>query len=191
VSPSKGSNVAVGALWLNMAGKTNSSSRCRCENMHQNRPAVSEDVSWHELFRAALQARSLAYAPYSQFCVGAAIECEDGTIHSGANVENASYGLTICAERVAMSLAIMAGQRSFKRLAVASPGGVAPCGACRQFLAEFSADALVGMCDASGSPNEPRIVPLAELLPYQFSGQVLTRERAHGEPTSGRMSDTS
>jgi cytidine deaminase len=141
--------------------------------MNQNLPAGSEGASWDELCQAALHARSLAYAPYSQFRVGAAIWCEDGTIYSGANIENASYGLTICAERVAMSLAIMAGQRTFKRMAVASQGGVAPCGACRQFLAEFSTDALVGMCDASGRSNEPRIVPLVELLPYQFSGKEL------------------
>src|SRR5919106_5668640 len=91
-----------------------------------------------KLMRAALDAQQRAFCPYSNFPVGAALRTAGGTIYQGVNVENASFGLTICAERVAASAAIAAGEREFAAIAVASRGGVTPCGACRQFLAEFN-----------------------------------------------------
>jgi cytidine deaminase len=92
------------------------------------------------LVGAARAAREHAYAPYSEFAVGAALLCADGTVVTGCNVENGSYGLTICAERNAVFAAVARGQRHFTAIAVAGPSEsvTSPCGACRQVLAEFS-----------------------------------------------------
>lgn len=122
-----------------------------------------------ELIRAALEVQQRAYAPYSDFHVGAAIRTASGKIFTGANVENASFGLTICAERVAAATAVAAGEREFTAVAVTSRGGVSPCGACRQFLAEFAPDVPIVMVD----PAQPDVVhraTLAELLPGRFEG---------------------
>jgi cytidine deaminase len=117
------------------------------------------------LVDAALAARERAYAPYSKFYVGAAIETEDGEIFSGCNVENSSYGITNCAERVAVGTAITAGHRRFRRVVVASEKKASPCGACRQVLAEFG-ELEVIMVDREGKITSRR--PLSELLPEQF-----------------------
>ncbi len=119
------------------------------------------------LIDAAIRARASAYAKYSQFTVGAAILADDGTIYSGANVENASYGLTICAERVAVHTAVAAGQRKFVGLAVATSGGLTPCGACRQVLAEFCVELPIVLVDVD-QHNSAREVQFSALLPECF-----------------------
>lgn len=121
-----------------------------------------------ELIAAALAARQQAYAPYSRFAVGAAVLAEDGQIAIGCNVENASYGLTICAERAAVLAAVTAGCRRLVAIAVASAGGVAPCGACRQVLAEFADDLTVLLVDLD-QPDRVQSLSLAELLPHRFA----------------------
>jgi cytidine deaminase len=119
------------------------------------------------LLRAALAARKNAHAPYSQFRVGAAVLAGNGTIYTGVNVENASYGLTMCAERVAVGKAVAAGQRSFIAVAIAAPSATPfPCGACRQVLAEFG-DCVV-VCADSRRPRKLQIHRLSELLPHTF-----------------------
>jgi cytidine deaminase len=124
-----------------------------------------------ELIRAALDAQNRAYCPYSDFPVGAALRTASGTIYQGVNVENASYGLTICAERVAASAAVAAGERELMAIAVASRGGVTPCGACRQFLAEFNPDLPIILID-SVQQTMVRETTLAILLPSRFEGPV-------------------
>ena len=125
------------------------------------------------LIDAARVAQSRAYAPYSRFLVGAALESEDGRVFTGCNVENASYGLTNCAERVALGSAISAGARQFRRIVVASDAEppAAPCGACRQVLAEFGESLVV----ESVSPRTSRKWKLSELLPSSFGPGDLDR----------------
>jgi cytidine deaminase len=124
-----------------------------------------------ELIRAALDAQQRAFCPYSDFPVGAALRTMNGAIYHGVNVENASYGLTICAERVAASTAVAAGEREFTAIAVASRGGVTPCGACRQFLAEFNPTLPVILVD-SLRQDAVRETTLEVLLPSRFEGPV-------------------
>lgn len=121
----------------------------------------------NELMKAALKARENAYAPYSRFAVGAAVLCDDGSIYTGCNVENASYPCGICAERTAVSKAVSEGRRAFAAVAVAgsSPEKCTPCGVCRQFLYEFSPDMTVLCGDKDGEYGEIR---LSELLPRGF-----------------------
>lgn len=122
-----------------------------------------------ELVAAARAARQRAYAPYSSFFVGAAVQSSDGRLFAGANVENASYGLAICAERSAVVAAVMAGARELRAAAVCSDLSppAAPCGMCRQTLAEFAGDMEILLCSAD-SPEVVR-VRLSELLPRAFS----------------------
>jgi cytidine deaminase len=119
------------------------------------------------LIQAALAVQQNAYAPYSQFLVGAALRTASSTIYSGCNVENASYGLTICAERIAASQAIAAGEREFEMLAIASAKAATPCGACRQFLAEFHRELPILLID-SETKQFVRLVSIGSLLPDQF-----------------------
>ena len=123
-----------------------------------------------ELIAAAAAVRERAYAPYSRFLVGAALRAADGTIFAGCNVENASYGLTICAERNAIAQAIAAGTRDFTAVAVVSENGVTPCGACRQVLVEFGPEMTVIVVDTRG---RRRIYTLAELLLDAFGPKHL------------------
>lgn len=119
-----------------------------------------------ELLAAARGVRERAYAPYSDFHVGAAVETEEGAIIAGCNVENASYGLSICAERVALTRAVAEGHRAFRAIAVAGPEGAdtTPCGACRQFMAEFNADMRVTFTTTDGVVE----TTLTKLLPHAF-----------------------
>lgn len=124
-----------------------------------------------QLVQQALTARDRAHAPYSGFRVGAALLDTDGTVWTGCNIENASYGLTLCAERVAIFKAISEGARSFTAIAVASEGAVTPCGACRQILAEFAPEAFVHM---AGTDGAFRTMTVPMLLPHAFGGKDLT-----------------
>jgi cytidine deaminase len=125
-----------------------------------------------KLIDAARAAQRRAYAPYSNFHVGAALESEDGTIYTGCNVENASYGLTICAERAAICAAVAAGARKFRRAVVVSDVDppAAPCGACRQVLAEFGQELRI---DGVG-PAATISWTIAQLLPAAFGKEQLT-----------------
>lgn len=121
-----------------------------------------------DLLKAALEVRQKAYAPFSQFLVGAALRTSSGEIFSGCNVENRSYGLTNCAERVALGAAVAGGFREFDMLAIATSGGVVPCGACRQVLVEFCQQLTVFLVDVDKDPQATdfvQSVELAELLP--------------------------
>jgi cytidine deaminase len=119
---------------------------------------------------AARAAQGRAYAPYSQYHVGAALEADDGAIYAGCNVENASYGLTICAERAAVCVAVAAGACRFRRAVVVSDSDppAAPCGACRQVLAEFGDFEI-----AAVGPKRTLRWRLTELLPAAFSREHL------------------
>lgn len=128
-----------------------------------------------ELVQRAQAARSMAYAPYSQFLVGAAVRTSDGRIYAGANVENASYGLSVCAERNAILSAVLAGSRELAAIAVCtelSPPA-APCGMCRQTMAEFAADCPVVLCGPRGLDGQVLVMRLRELLPHAFVPETL------------------
>ena len=129
----------------------------------------SQDID--RLVLAAIDARDQAYAPHSHFYVGAALLMHDGEIVVGCNVENASYSLTLCAERVAASTAVARGHRHWQAIAIASVGGVTPCGACRQFLAEFGVDLLIICVDILDGSR--KIKRLSQLLPDAFDGSSL------------------
>jgi cytidine deaminase len=124
-----------------------------------------------ELIQSAVDAQKRAYCVYSDFPVGAALRTASGKIYQGVNVENASFGLTICAERVAASAAVANGEKEFTAIAVVSRTGVTPCGACRQFLAEFNPKLPIVMVD-SLKPTEIHHATLEELLPGRFEGPV-------------------
>lgn len=124
----------------------------------------------HHLIQRAAQSATGAYAPYSRFAVGAAILTADGSLFTGANVENASYGLTICAERVAAFKAVSAGQTRFTKLAIVAGEEEAawPCGACLQVLAEFSEAGLEIAVAARKNLHQVHVARLGELLPRAF-----------------------
>ena len=123
------------------------------------------------LVEAARAAQLRAYAPYSKFRVGCALEAEDGRVFVGCNVENASYGLTICAERAAVCAAVAGGAQRFRRVVVVSDADppAAPCGACRQVLSEFGRDLRVDGVGAAGAVRWT----IAELLPAAFGKEQL------------------
>ncbi len=123
-----------------------------------------DDIS--RLTTAALQAQQRAYAPYSQFAVGAAILSASGAIILGCNVENASYGLAMCAERCAIGTMVARGESKLRAIAIASVGAVTPCGACRQVLAEFGMDYPVYLIDSQ--THERCEWSMEDLLPGAF-----------------------
>jgi len=130
---------------------------------------VRKAIDTQALLKEALQAKKAAHAPYSRFKVGAALLCNDGSVFTGCNVENASYGLTVCAERVAVFKAVSEGRKKFAALAVVAdtPEPVQPCGACLQVLAEFSQkmDLVLVLGGRKGKLKSCR---LDQLLPGAF-----------------------
>lgn len=132
-----------------------------------------------ELYEMAVAAAKKAYSPYSKFCVGAALLCDDGTVYTGCNIENASYSVTVCAERVALFTAVAEGKRGFTAIAVAGSGDgdfsspCPPCGVCRQALAEFcSHDMPVILSDGNGGVAEHT---LGEILPMSFTAEDMEK----------------
>lgn len=130
-------------------------------------------MNYGELLQIAKDAKTRAYAPYSNFRVGAALLTVDGEIYSGVNVENASYGLTNCAERTAIFKAVSEGERYFKAIAIASDSQnfITPCGACRQVMMEIGGKDLDVVI--SKNNDEIRILKLEELLPLSFTKNSL------------------
>ena len=128
-----------------------------------------QKISREKLIAAAARAREKACAPYSKFKVGAALLTSGGKIFSGANVESASYGLTCCAERIALFHALTSGEKKFKAIAVVAriKGGGMPCGACRQLLAEYAPEAVVWVSD-SRKLKQVKEFTVKELLPGAF-----------------------
>lgn len=122
-----------------------------------------------ELVALAKKAMEQSYAPYSKFCVGAALLAQDGRVFLGCNVENASFGATICAERTAVTKAVSEGARAFERIAVVASSGeyAAPCGICRQVLFEFMPD---GEIILDSRTEGMKVMQLKELLPMGFGG---------------------
>ncbi len=129
---------------------------------------------YQELAHSAEKIKLAAYAPFSKFRVGAALLAKDGSIYTGCNIENSSYGLTICAERVAVFKAITTGASHFKAIAVVSddPGFTPPCGACRQVLLDLTGNIDFVMKNSKG---QFKIKKLSSLLPLAFSGRNLER----------------
>ena len=125
-----------------------------------------------ELCQKAVDMLKMAYVPYSHFPVGAALECDDGTVYTGCNIENAGYTPTNCAERTAVFKAVSEGHRKFTRIAVAAATErfTAPCGVCRQVLQEFAPDLEVILVNRDGKTLD---LTLKELLPYGFDGSYL------------------
>jgi cytidine deaminase len=127
------------------------------------------DPKLQDLCRDSIEARKMAYTPYSQFKVGAALQCTDGTVIKGCNVENASYGLAICAERTAIVKAVSEGKQEFACIAIAADLAeefVGPCGACRQFLAEFHPEIPIYLVRLDG---KVQVTSLKYLLPDAFT----------------------
>lgn len=123
------------------------------------------------LIQAAIEARQQAYAPYSHYAVGAALLAENGRFYTGCNVENVSYGLTICAERTAVVKMVSEGVRQIEAIVVCTENAGSPCGACRQVLAEFAGDVPVWLVDKHGNGRE---TTLFTLLPDHFGPEHLT-----------------
>lgn len=135
---------------------------------------MSTEHDREQLIQLALDVRRKAYAPYSRYAVGAALLAESGKIYQGANVENAAYPSTMCAERVAVFKAVSEGDRKFRALAVVTLNGGAPCGSCRQVLAEFGLDTIVIIADTQG--NIVSETTVAGLLPAAFTPEKLVSE---------------
>lgn len=125
-----------------------------------------------ELIASATAAREQAYAPYSNFKVGAALMSKSGHVYTGCNVENATYGPSICAERTAVVKAVSEGEREFEAIAVVTENGVSPCGICRQVMMEFAPDMTVIIADTQGNT---RVTTVRDLLPDGFTPDQLPR----------------
>jgi cytidine deaminase len=129
-------------------------------------------VTQDELIASAKAAREQAYAPYSNFKVGAALLGKSGRVYTGCNVENAAYGPSMCAERTAIFKAVSEGEREFEAIAVVTKNGVSPCGTCRQVMIEFAPDMTVFISNMQGNT---RITTVRDLLPDGFTPNHLPR----------------
>jgi cytidine deaminase len=127
---------------------------------------------YQELVQAALRVREKAYAPYSEYKVGAALLTKSGKVFLGVNVENAAYPDTICAERSAVVSAVSAGEKEFEAIVVATRNGGTPCGSCRQVMAEFGLDLVVILVDEKGAVTDQKTI--SDLLPGAFQPGDLT-----------------
>ena len=136
-----------------------------------------------ELIDLARQARKRAYAPYSHYKVGAALLGKSGAVYLGCNVENASYGHTVCAERTAVLKAVSEGETEFEAIAVVTRNGGSPCGACRQVLSEFSPELIIYIADKDG---EYRTTTLKQLLPDSFTPAHLAEGNKDARKQVGR-----
>ena len=128
-------------------------------------------MNYNNLINKAIEARKNAYAPYSKFQVGAVVVTQKGNVYTGCNVENASYGATICAERVALCKAVSSGERNIKAIAIVydEENFASPCGICRQFIYEFGSEIEIIMAKMNG---EYKIKKISELLPDGFGGDL-------------------
>ena len=133
---------------------------------------MSDSVDVEALVQAAARAREKAYAPYSNYHVGAAVLTADGKVFTGCNVEYAVYPLGLCAERVAIFKAVSEGYRDFAAIAVVTSNGGSPCGSCRQVMNEFAPEMTVFIADGAG---QVRRTTVAELLPDSFGAEDLKR----------------
>jgi cytidine deaminase len=135
------------------------------------------DESLHELIEMATTARLRSIAPFSDFLVGAALRTADGKVYVGCNVESASYGLTVCAERVAIWKALSEGERNFTELAIVADTETLtpPCGTCRQIIWEFAKNATITLGNLTG---ETQVVSIRELLPRAFDARFLAAAKA-------------
>ena len=138
-------------------------------------PQFSARMDYKKLARLARQARKHSFSPYSHFRVGAALLTKSGRIYTGCNIENSSYGLTVCAERTALFKAVSEGERKFIAIAVASDGGEStpPCGACLQVIMDLAGDIDVIMVGGRGSV---KVIPMRELLPFPFGASNLRKD---------------
>jgi cytidine deaminase len=130
----------------------------------------SQTNQWDHLLKQAIEARERAYAPYSRYKVGAALLTTDGKIYQGCNIENAAYGPSMCAERVAVFKAVSEGHQDFTAIAVATVNGAPPCGVCRQVLREFAPNLTVIIGDLEGNYQ---VLTLSDLLPHSFGPEDL------------------
>jgi cytidine deaminase len=139
---------------------------------------------FRSLVQAACEARLHSYSPYSTFRVGAALLTRSGAVHQGTNVENASIGLSICAERSAVCRAVAAGETGFTAIAICADGAVPtlPCGACRQFLREFGPDLTVLVAGDQGAQGQVLEYSLADLIPHAFETFVDNLDTKPGAP---------
>lgn len=148
--------------------------------MSDNASFPLTDQIRQRLIEAAADARAQAYVPYSHYPVGAAILTASGEVVSGCNVENATFGATICGERTAAVKAVSQGEREFRVIAVVTSNGASPCGICRQFLYEFGPEMTVILADAQGDVSWEG--PLSDLLPLGFGPKKL----AEGQQEAAR-----
>lgn len=136
---------------------------------------MNDNSSLQILVEQAIAASQQAYAPYSQYPVGAALQAASGTIYTGCNIENASFPVTICAERAALVKAVSEGERQFTQLVVVTRNGGSPCGLCRQALYEFAPDLQVVIADLDGSVQIE--CTLRDLLPHGFGPSKLSQDK--------------